>query len=70
MESKKPKFNSDFYEEANDVLAGFRKQYGGARFLKKGGDPFAKDPDVVQSQRQEKLVKEIRNVDTLGLTGW
>lgn len=69
METRKPKFSSAFYEEAGDVLAPFRKKYGGALFDKKGQDPFSKDPDVVQSQRQEKLVQDIRNVDILGL-GW
>ena len=69
MESKKPNFKSEFYEDAEDPLNGFRKQYGGARFKKKGGDPFAKDPDVVQSQRQEKLTKKISEMDTLN-SGW
>lgn len=69
MQSRKPNFSSSFYEDAGDLLAGFRKKNGGARFGKKGADPFSKDPDVVQSQRQEKLAKEIRNMDMLG-SGW
>ena len=70
METRKPNLSGAFYEEVEDVLAPFRKKYGGARFDKKGQDPFAKDPDIIQSQRQEKLGQDIRNVDTLGLTGW
>jgi len=64
MQSQKPKFSSSFYEDADDPLVGFRKKYGGALFVKKGGDPFSKDPDVLQSQRQEKLIKDMRSVDT------
>lgn len=70
MEPKKSNLNSAFYEEAGDLLAGFRKKNGGARIIDKGGDPFAKDPDVLQAQRQEKLAAEIRNADISGLSGW
>jgi hypothetical protein len=70
MEAKKPQFSSAFYEDAGDLLAGFRKINGGARIAKKGADAFAKDPDVLQSQRQEKLIEQIRNADISGLSGW
>ena len=69
MESQKPNFNSKFYEDAGDLLAGFRKKNPGARFGKKGKDPYSKDPDVLQSQRQDKLVEKIRGMDLLG-SGW
>ena len=69
MEPRKPKFSGAFYEDAGDLLAGFRKKHGGARFVKKGGDPFAKDPDVVQSERQSKLVNDISNMD-ISSSGW
>jgi len=70
MEAKTPNFNSEFYEDEGDLLAGFRKKNGGARMTKKGVDAFAKDPDVLQAERQEKLANEIRNADISGLSGW
>lgn len=51
--------NSEFYEDAGDPLAKFRKKRKGAAFLNdKNGvakDPFANDPDVLQTERSEKL---------------
>jgi len=58
--------NSEFYEDAGDQLAGFRKQYRGARKNTKGKDPFANDPDVLQSQREEKLKDDSDNINLGG----
>lgn len=69
MEPRKPKFNTEFYEDAGDPLLKFRKKHGGACFAKKGADPFARDPDVIQAKRQAKLIEDIGKMDTLGL-GW
>ena len=70
METRKPKFNSEFYEDEGDPLVNFRKKNGGACFTKrKDGDPFSKDPDVMQSKRQMKLIEDMGKVDILGL-GW
>jgi hypothetical protein len=46
---------SDFYEDAGDLLAGFRQKNGGGKIEKKGNDPFSKDPDVVQSVHDANL---------------
>lgn len=70
MEAKKPNFNSEFYEDEGDLLSEFRKKNRGARSLIKGVDAFAKDPDVLQAERQEKLANEIRNADISGYSGW
>lgn len=51
----KEEYDNDFYEEAGDMLAGFRKQNGGGFIEKNGKDPFANDPDVRQSGRDDKL---------------
>ena len=48
-------YDNDFYEEAGDMLAGFRKQNGGGFIVKDDSDPFDKDPDMVQSGRDDKL---------------
>lgn len=61
MKPEKPSLIEDFYENVGDPLAGFRRRNGGAIVNKKGKDPFAKDPDVVQAQRQQKLEKDIEN---------
>jgi hypothetical protein len=53
--------NSEFYEEVGDPLAAFRRTYGGAMRDDKGKDPFAKDPDVLQSEREEKLREQESN---------
>lgn len=66
MSSRKPNFNSEFYEDAGDPLAEFRKQNRGARVGKNGKDLFANDPDVLQSAREEKLKEKIRNMDIGG----
>lgn len=62
----KPNFDSDFYEDEGDPLSDFRKKYGGARIDKKGNDPFANDPDMIQSRRQEKLREDSLNIDLGG----
>lgn len=49
------KYDNEFYEDAGDILAGFRKQHGGGFIEKNGKDPFAKDPDMIQSGRDDKL---------------
>jgi len=56
-----PKFNIDFYEDESDPLATFRKHYGGGVVGKNGIDPFNHDPDVLQSEREEKLREAERN---------
>ena len=56
-----PNFNSEFYEDEGDPLAAFRKQYRGAVVGKNGVDPFKDDPDVLQSNREEKLREGERN---------
>lgn len=48
-------YENDFYEEAGDLLSGFRKKYGGALIGKDGADPFAKDPDSIQGDREDTL---------------
>jgi len=63
MKDGKPNFNSEFYEDAGDPLAEFRQKHGGAKINRKGKDPFANDPDVLQSQREEKLKEQTRNMD-------
>jgi len=70
MEPKTTNFNSEFYEDEGDLLSEFRKKNRGARYLIKGVDAFAKDPDVLQAERQEKLAEKIRNADISGLSGW
>lgn len=49
------KYDNDFYENVGDLLADFRKQGGGGIIEKDGKDPFAKDPDIIQSGRDDKL---------------
>jgi len=66
QQAKKPNFDSDFYEDVGDPLAGFRKKHRGGRINKKGKDPFSKDPDVMQAARQDKLQKEIEQQNLLG----
>ena len=63
MEPTKKKFNSEFYEDVGDPLAEFRKKNGGARFVKGGKDPFARDPDVMQAKRQQKLIDDTNNLN-------
>lgn len=53
---------SDFYEDAGDLLADFRNRYGGAVPDKKGKDPFAGDPDVMQAEREAKLYEQQQNM--------
>ena len=65
-EIDKPNFKSEFYEDAGDPLAEFRKKCRGPAVGKKGKDPFANDPDVLQAQREEKLIEDSRNIDTGG----
>jgi hypothetical protein len=52
---EKEEYDNDFYEEAGDLLAGFRKKNGGGFVVKDDKDPFANDPDVLQSGRDDKL---------------
>ena len=60
--NKKTKLE-DFYEDADDALAGFRKTYkGGVQPLKNGKDPFDSDPDVIQAKRQDKLADDQKNM--------
>lgn len=60
MDDKKRKV-SDYYEEAGDPLAAFRAKYGGGFIEKNGKDPFAKDIDVIQSERTQKMEDDFRN---------
>lgn len=60
MTDKKGKL-SDYYEEAGDPLAAFRVKYGGGFIEKNGKDPFAKDVDVMQSERTKKMEEDFRN---------
>lgn len=53
--------NSEFYEDAGDPLAAFRKVYRGAVVGKNGEDPFKNDPDVAQSVREDKLREDERS---------
>jgi hypothetical protein len=49
------KYDNDFYEDAGDLLVDFRKHNSGGFIEKDGKDPFAKDSDVIQSEREDKL---------------
>lgn len=53
--------NSEFYEDAGDLLADFRKLYRGGAIDKNGKDPFDKDIDVIQSVRETKLRDQENN---------
>jgi hypothetical protein len=53
---------SDFYEEVPDPLADFRNKYGGGIYEKNGKDPFAKDVDVMQAERDRKLQEDQSNM--------
>ena len=58
------KYDNDFYEEVGDILAPFRKKYGGALIGKNGADPFEKDPDSIQGDHDEKLrTKQSNNLN-------
>ena len=59
--AREPNFKTKFYEDVGDPLAGFRKQYRGGALDKKGKEAFAKDPDVLQAEREEKLKKDEYN---------
>ena len=60
MTDKKKKL-SDYYEEVGDPLAAFRAKHGGGFIEKNGKDPFAKDVDVMQSERTKKMEEDFRN---------
>lgn len=49
------KYDNDFYEDAGDLLSDFRKQHGGGFIEKDGKDVFAKDSDILQAARDDKL---------------
>ncbi len=51
----------EYYEEEHDPLALFRAKYGGGFIEKNGKDPFSKDVDVMQAERQEKMENDFRN---------
>lgn len=55
--AQKPKLD-DFYEEAPDMLAPFRRRYGGAKFAKGEADPFDSDGDIKQFNADQKMNKE------------
>ena len=51
----------DYYEDVGDPLEAFRRKVGGGMYPnKKGKIPIDKDPDVIQSKRQEKLAEQQR----------
>ena len=64
------KYDNDFYETAGDPLKKFRKKYKGAIIAKNGKDPFNKDPDVIQSIKEEKLKERINNIDINGYNSY
>jgi hypothetical protein len=51
----------DYYEDAGDPLATFRAINGGGFIEKNGKDPFAKDVDILQSERTQKMEDDFRN---------
>ncbi len=71
MQLKKPSNKDEFYEDAGDLLADFRKQYPGAVQKKKNSkkNPFDDDPDVIQAERQTKLEDQQKN-NLSGLYGY
>lgn len=60
MSDKKTKLE-DFYEDVGDPLASFRAIHGGGFIEKNENDPFAKDVDVIQSERTQKMEDDFRN---------
>jgi len=60
MTQKKLKL-SDYYEEVSDPLAEFRRINGGAFIERDGKDPFAKDVDVMQSERTKQMETDFKN---------
>lgn len=60
MSQKKLKL-TDYYEEEGDPLAQFRARYGGGFVESEGNVPFAKDIDVIQAERTDKMDEDFRN---------
>jgi len=61
MTDKKAKLD-DYYEDAGDPLAQFRRLHSGGFIEKDGKDPFEKDVDVMQYDRQQKLETDTQDM--------